>query len=114
MTGETPGARLRCLRLETAANMLRYSPGQTVTAIAHACVFFSSQNFARMFREWMGESPGRFRAACGQGKPPAPRAQNRKQPFVRPLCWSMLPMLRAMPSASQWQPMPPCRRKKVQ
>lgn len=83
MTGETPGACLRRLRLETAANMLRYSPGRTVTAIAHACGFSSSQNFARMFREWMGETPGRFRAACGQGEPPVPVAQNRKQRNAR-------------------------------
>lgn len=79
MTGETPGACLRRLRLETAANMLRYSPGHSVTAIAHACGFSSSQNFARMFREWMGKTPGRFRAACGRGEPPVPLAQNRKQ-----------------------------------
>lgn len=83
MTGETPGACLRRLRLETAANMLRYSPGQTVTAIAHACGFSSSQNFARIFREWMGETPSRFRAACGRGDPPVPLAQNRKQPIAR-------------------------------
>lgn len=83
MTGETLGACLRRLRLETAANMLRYSPDQTVTAIAHACGFSSSQNFARMFRECMGETPGRFRAACGQGQPPVPGAQNRKQRNAR-------------------------------
>lgn len=78
MTGETLGACIRRLRLETAANMLRYAPGRNVTDIAHACGFSSSQNFARMFREWAGMSPSLFRAACREGKSPRPGEQKRK------------------------------------
>ena len=55
MTGETLAACIRRLRLETAANMLRFSPGRSVTEIACACGFSSSQNFARLFRDWMEE-----------------------------------------------------------
>lgn len=83
MTGETPAACLRRLRLETAANMLRYSLGQTVTAIAHACGFSSSQNFSRMFRNgWVRCRAGSGRPAAG-ASPPVPISQNRKQRNVR-------------------------------
>ena len=84
MTGETLAACIRRLRLETAANMLRFSPGRSVTEIACACGFSSSQNFARLFRDWMGMSPSGFRAACRQGPPPAPPEQMRKPGNARP------------------------------
>lgn len=84
MTGETLAACVRRLRLETAANLLRFSSSLNITAVAVACGFSSSQNFARVFREWMGMSPGAFRAACGQGTPPVPPGQKRKTGNARP------------------------------
>lgn len=85
MTGETLAACIRRLRLETAANLLRFSSSLNITAVALACGFSSSQNFARVFREWMGMSPGAFRAACGQGTPPCRRAKSASRETRAPM-----------------------------
>lgn len=86
MTGETLAACIRRLRLETAANLLRFSSSLNITAVALACGFSSSQNFARVFREWMGMSPGTFRAACGQGTPArAARAKSASRETRAPM-----------------------------
>lgn len=77
MTGETLGAHIRRIRLEAAANKLWFSHDQ-ITQIAHCCGFSSSQNFARMFREWAGMSPRQFRNACLH-KEIALTEQNSKQ-----------------------------------
>lgn len=77
MTGETLGAHVRRIRLEAAANKLWFSQDR-ITRIAHCCGFSSSQNFARMFREWAGMSPGQFRKACLR-KESVLAGQNSKQ-----------------------------------
>ena len=86
MTGETLAACIRRLRLETAANLLRFSSSLNITAVALACAFSSSQNFARVFREWMGMSPGAFRdGPVGRGRRPCRRAKSASRETRAPM-----------------------------
>jgi AraC family L-rhamnose operon regulatory protein RhaS len=48
-------------RLEAAARYLQDQPDASVTQIAFLCGFQSSQYFARVFRERLGESPSEHR-----------------------------------------------------
>jgi AraC family L-rhamnose operon regulatory protein RhaS len=59
-TGDTPILALNRARIARAEQRLRETH-QSVTRIAHDCGFSSSQYFARMFREYVGESASAFR-----------------------------------------------------
>ena len=59
--GETPGHFVQRLRLERAARMMVYQRGVSITDIAHACGFGSSQSLARAFRARYRTSPSSFR-----------------------------------------------------
>lgn len=59
--GETVADFTRRVRLEKAANLLYFDPEQTITSIAFACGFSSSQNFAKQFNRYFGISPTYFR-----------------------------------------------------
>lgn len=78
ITGETLGAFMRRIRLERAAMLLLWQPGSTITTIAHACGFSSSQNMARAFRQHFGVAPVAYRAA-NSVVARAGEAQNGKQ-----------------------------------
>lgn len=58
---ETPGKFLQRIRLERAARMLVYNRHSSITEIAHACGYGSSQSLARAFRSRYLISPGGFR-----------------------------------------------------
>lgn len=61
LVGETVGAFVRRLRLERAMGLLVGSPRMSVTDIAFACGFSSSQNFAKAFRAAYGLTPSQAR-----------------------------------------------------
>ncbi len=61
VVGETVAGFTRRLRLEAAAHRLLLARRQSVTHIAHACGFSSSQNFARAFRQQFGLTPSAYR-----------------------------------------------------
>src|SRR6056297_1420337 len=60
LTGRTPAAYLREYRLARARQLLRLSD-DSVTDIAHACGFSSSQYFSRAFRDEHGAPPEKWR-----------------------------------------------------
>jgi AraC-like DNA-binding protein len=57
----TPSDQLSLIRLAHAARMLREEPMKSVTEIAFAVGFNSSQYFATCFRRNYGSTPGAFR-----------------------------------------------------
>ncbi len=59
-TGYTPGEYRARLRVERAKELLR-RPGASVTRIAHALGYSTSQYFATSFRRYAGMSPGDFK-----------------------------------------------------
>ncbi len=61
--GETPMRSLKRFRLEEAGRLLRETE-LSITEIAHALHFSSSQHLSRDFRACMGTSPRAFRAAA--------------------------------------------------
>lgn len=61
ITNQTPMQYLSQLRLEAATEMLRASLKKSITEIAFACGFTSSQYFATTFRKLHGCSPREFR-----------------------------------------------------
>lgn len=75
-TGETPAEHLRRLRLEKAANELRYRPTTPVTEIALGCGFATPSAFSRDFRARFGVSPRAYR----EGKDAKNREQRRDPP----------------------------------
>ena len=60
-TGEGPLEYFRRLRIEKAALSLVYQKERTVTDIAFAFGFSSSEVFARAFRRQLGATPGQYR-----------------------------------------------------
>lgn len=62
VTGETPAAYLRRLRLEAAARQLFYDDGAHITALALEYGFSSSQALAKAFRQHFGVPPSEIRA----------------------------------------------------
>ncbi|MFP4261517.1 MAG: helix-turn-helix transcriptional regulator [Opitutales bacterium] len=62
--GETPMRSLKRFRLEEAGRLLRETD-LSITEIAHALHFSSSQHLSRDFRACMGTSPRTFRATAG-------------------------------------------------
>jgi AraC family L-rhamnose operon regulatory protein RhaS len=65
-TGDTPMGLLNRLRVEHARRMLRES-SQTITEIAMACGFDSSQYFARIFRSFTGMRASEYRDTLAAG-----------------------------------------------
>jgi AraC family L-rhamnose operon regulatory protein RhaS len=63
-----PMEYLNACRLDRAAEKLANEPGQSVTDIAFACGFNSSQYFATRFRQRFQCSPTRFVAESGNSK----------------------------------------------
>lgn len=59
--GETLAAFICRVRIERAAVLLLWNPTRSVTDIAFACGFSSSQNLARAFTRHMGMPPGVYR-----------------------------------------------------
>lgn len=57
ITNLSPSRHLMRCRLETAARMLRQSPAMSVTEVALACGFNSSQYFSNAFRRAFGVAP---------------------------------------------------------
>lgn len=68
VVGETVAEFTRRLRLEWAANRLLGDGHQDVTAIAVACGFSSSQNFAKAFRQHFGMTPSAYRKSKNGNK----------------------------------------------
>ncbi|GMV83294.1 MAG: hypothetical protein AMXMBFR7_44780 [Planctomycetota bacterium] len=62
LTNTSPLEHLNHLRVQAAAELLRSDPRRSVTEIAFACGFQSSQYFATLFRRLKGCSPRAFRA----------------------------------------------------
>jgi len=61
LTNATPVKYLECCRVQTASRMLIENHRMTITEIAMACGFGSSQYFATVFKRHRGESPKAFR-----------------------------------------------------
>lgn len=70
LTNATPAQHLRRLRLRRAAQLIREAPARSVTEIAFACGFGSSQHFSTAYRAEFGVAPGRERR--GGPAPAAP------------------------------------------
>ncbi len=66
LTNLTPIQYLTQCRVELAARMLIERPDASITEVAHACGFGSSQYFATVFRSMKGCSPSSFKAAACQ------------------------------------------------
>jgi AraC family L-rhamnose operon regulatory protein RhaS len=65
LTNRTPAQYLVHCRVKAAARMLRETPGASVTEIAYACGFSSSQHFATAFRQSTGMTPTQWREGRG-------------------------------------------------
>jgi AraC family L-rhamnose operon regulatory protein RhaS len=63
ITNMTPMQYLNHCRLTAAADLLRVQPERSITNVALACGFNSSQYFATLFRGRFGATPRTFRAA---------------------------------------------------
>ncbi len=61
----TPMQYLTHCRVEMAARMLADRPDATITEVAYACGFNSSQYFATVFRSLKGCTPSAFAQAAG-------------------------------------------------
>jgi AraC-like DNA-binding protein len=65
LTNLTPSQYLARCRLASAAELLKTQPERSVTDIALACGFASSQYFATLFRGQYGKTPREFREGEG-------------------------------------------------
>jgi AraC-like DNA-binding protein len=61
VTNRSPMKYLARCRVEVAKDMLKSRPELSVTDVAFACGFQSSQHFATVFRNQVGRTPSRFR-----------------------------------------------------
>lgn len=59
--GRPPMAFVRRYRIDRAADILRWEPGQPLAEIAMACGFADAFSFSKAFRAEMGQSPSEFR-----------------------------------------------------
>jgi AraC family L-rhamnose operon regulatory protein RhaS len=66
VTNLTPAHFLARARLEQAKRLLLSDPGRSVTDIAFACGFNSSQYFSSVFRKEFGSSPRGFRSQASR------------------------------------------------
>jgi AraC-like DNA-binding protein len=69
LTNMTPMQYLTHCRVEMAARMLADRPDATITEVAYACGFNSSQYFATVFRSLKGCTPSAFAHAVGLRPP---------------------------------------------
>ncbi len=60
LSGHSPSGYIRYLRLEAAKRQL-IETSKTITEIALACGFYSSQHFSTTFSQWTGISPTKYR-----------------------------------------------------
>ncbi|MDA5283716.1 AraC family transcriptional regulator [Streptomyces sp. Isolate_45] len=67
-TGTSPKDYLLRRKIDRAREWLAAEPGTSITTVAHAFGFSSSQHFARVFRRYRHEAPSSTRAE--QGLPP--------------------------------------------
>lgn len=83
ITGETPSAYVRRLRLERAATMLMHNEGESITAIALDCGWQETSSFSRAFRRHFGVAASEWRKKCqavrndGQVELPPPAVSSR-------------------------------------
>ncbi len=63
ITNMTPIEYLTACRVEAAARLLSSSPEPSITEVAYACGFNSSQYFATAFQKFTGRTPSEFRRA---------------------------------------------------
>jgi AraC-like DNA-binding protein len=61
LTNQTPNQYLGHCRLAAAAELLKSRPEQSITDVAFACGFTSSQYFATQFRNQFGATPREYR-----------------------------------------------------
>ncbi len=61
--GSSPGAYLRRLRIQWAAEALLESPEKSITEVALEAGFYDHGHFARAFRAALGTTPSRYRRA---------------------------------------------------
>jgi AraC-like DNA-binding protein len=66
LTGQTPAARLRDVRLERARDRLA-AEDRSVTEIGLECGFASAQYFSRVFRRQFGVAPDQWRRSARLG-----------------------------------------------
>lgn len=66
ITGDTPLRLLSRYRVELAKRLLR-EKSDSITQIGFDCGFNSSQYFARVFREFSGQTPGQWRRKGAHG-----------------------------------------------
>lgn len=74
LTNKPPLQYLNDCRLEHASRLLRSDQARTITAVALACGFTSSQYFATLFRRRFGVTPTRF----GAGRKPTSLARGEQ------------------------------------
>jgi AraC family transcriptional regulator len=60
LTGETPAAFIKRIKVEKAANHIINNPKLTITQIAFKCGYSSSQSFARDFKDYFGITPSQY------------------------------------------------------
>jgi AraC family L-rhamnose operon regulatory protein RhaS len=82
LSGDRPVMALNRARVTRAQGMLRTN-AQSITDVAMACGFGSSQHFARVFREYVGLTPRAFRASVAAG--PRVAASEAPQKLTRAL-----------------------------
>jgi AraC-like DNA-binding protein len=67
-TGMSPGAYIERRRLERAKSLLEVdTPGLPVQAVAERCGYLDAAYFCRVFREYTGMTPAKYRAAAVSG-----------------------------------------------
>ncbi|MCP4375368.1 MAG: helix-turn-helix transcriptional regulator [bacterium] len=69
LTGDSPMALLRRIRVRRAENLLRKTD-MSVTSIAMNCGFSTSQLFARTFKQYTNHTPSEYRRYCKDKTPP--------------------------------------------
>jgi AraC family L-rhamnose operon regulatory protein RhaS len=75
LTNATPAQHLRRLRLREAARLIEADPARSMTEVAFACGFGSSQHFSAAYRAEFGVPPGRLRrGAAARGTSGGPGA----------------------------------------
>ena len=65
LSNRTPIDHLTHCRIEQAVRLLAQEPGRSITDVAFACGFQSSQYFATVFARWKGMGPLEWRARVG-------------------------------------------------
>ena len=75
-TGDSPIMYLNRLRIRKAQELLRETR-QSITEIAFACGFQSSQYFARTFKHLTGKTPRDYRSSWQKKNGPLPKSSNQ-------------------------------------